>query len=81
MEILVSCFFAGPLVEQEPFSFQGTAGVKEVESAKDKEVTALRGDEAYDLVPKVDGVTPMMYKWVLKLENKAEGSTTLFGRC
>ncbi|KAK8958297.1 hypothetical protein KSP40_PGU001661 [Platanthera guangdongensis] len=77
----VSCFFTGPLVEREPSNCECTTVVREVENAKDEEVTILRGDEACDLVPKVDGVTPVMFKWVLKLEKKTDGSMTPFGRC
>ncbi|KAK8966383.1 hypothetical protein KSP40_PGU010430 [Platanthera guangdongensis] len=78
---LVSYFFAGPLVERVPSSCKDTTRVKEVDYAKDEEVISLRGNEAWDLVPKVVGVTPVTYKWRLKLKKKEEGSITPFRRC
>ncbi|KAK8940855.1 hypothetical protein KSP39_PZI009825 [Platanthera zijinensis] len=74
----VSCFFAGPLDEREPASFNEATGVKEWEDAMREEMDALKKNETWDLVPKVDGITPVTCKWVFKLKKKADGSIERF---
>ncbi|KAK8951797.1 hypothetical protein KSP39_PZI003445 [Platanthera zijinensis] len=74
----VSCFFAGPLDEREPASFNEATGVKEWEDAMREEMDALKKNETWDLVPKVDGIAPVTCKWVFKLKKKADGSIERF---
>ncbi|KAK8923921.1 hypothetical protein KSP39_PZI019707 [Platanthera zijinensis] len=59
---LVSCFFAGPLDEREPSSFENVTGVKEWEDVMDEEMDAHKKNETWVLVPKVEDITPVTCK-------------------
>jgi len=78
---ICSCFFAGPLDDQEPSCFEEATGVKEWDKAMDEEMKALRKNETWDLVPKVDGVTLVTCKWVYKVKKKTDGSIERYKAC
>lgn len=51
-----SCFFAGPINDEEPSSFEEAKGIKEWELAIDAEMDALAKNQTWSLVPKPDNV-------------------------
>ncbi|KAG7548326.1 Integrase catalytic core [Arabidopsis suecica] len=73
-----SCFFAAPLDDDEPSSYDEAKGVQEWEAAMKEEMSALKKNETWDLVPKPKDVEPVSCKWVYRIKRKADGSIDRF---
>ncbi|KAG7551025.1 Zinc finger CCHC-type [Arabidopsis thaliana x Arabidopsis arenosa] len=73
-----SCFFAAPLDDDEPSSYEEAKGVQEWEAAMKEEMSALKKNETWDLVPKPKDVEPVSCKWVYRIKRKADGSIDRF---
>jgi len=59
-----SCFFAGPIDDEEPHTSEEAKGNKEWELAMDDEMKALEKNQTWSLVPKPKDVQPVSCKWV-----------------
>lgn len=73
-----SCFFAAPLDEDEPTSYDEAKGIQEWETAMNEEMNALMQNETWYLVPKPKDVQPVSCKWVYRIKRKADGSIDRF---
>ena len=71
---ITECFFAGPIDESEPSSYEDAKGNPDWEVAMKEEISALHKNETWDLVPKPEGVKPVSCKWVYKVKRKSNGS-------
>ncbi|KAB5548499.1 hypothetical protein DKX38_011905 [Salix brachista] len=60
-----SCFFAGPIDDEEPFCFQKAKDLKQWQQTMDEEMSGLvKNEETWDLVPKPKEVQPASCEWV-----------------
>lgn len=73
-----SCYFAGPMDEDEPSCYEEAKDSEDWQLAMDEEMKALMKNETWDLVPRTGSVCPITCKWVYKLKRKADGSIDRF---
>lgn len=71
---VVSCFFAGPIDDNEPSCYDEAKGVHEWEKAMEEEISALDKNKTWELVPKPKDIEPVSCKWVYKIKRKADGT-------
>jgi len=68
-----SCFFAGPIDDEEPRTFEEAKGNKEWELVMDDEMKALEKNQTWSLVPKSKDVQPVSCKWYTKSKENRMG--------
>jgi transposase InsO family protein len=59
---------------EEPTNYEEAAKNIKWRDAMEEEMTALRQNQTWELVPKPNGVKPISCKWVYKVKTKADGS-------
>lgn len=58
----------------EPSSYEEACQNREWQMAMNEEISALKANQTWDLVPKPEEVKPISCRWVYKLKTRADGS-------
>ena len=59
---------------REPASYEEVCQSREWQMAMNEEISALKANKTWDLVPKPEEVQPISCRWVYKLKTLADGS-------
>ncbi|KAK4407753.1 Retrovirus-related Pol polyprotein from transposon TNT 1-94 [Sesamum angolense] len=70
---ITSCLFAGASSE-EPECYKEAKGCLEWETTMQDEIEALRRNDTWELVPKLENSQPVTCKWVYQLKKKSNGT-------
>lgn len=58
----------------EPVSYEEAMQSKEWQKALEEEISALKVNHTWDLVPKLEEVKPISCRWVYKVKTRVDGS-------
>lgn len=70
---ILSCFFMDDLYGDEPKSYNAAKETPEWEEAMQEEISALKKNCTWELVPKPENVDLVTCKWIYKLKKGADG--------
>ncbi|KAL0388998.1 UNVERIFIED_CONTAM: Retrovirus-related Pol polyprotein from transposon TNT 1-94 [Sesamum calycinum] len=77
---ITSCFFVGASSE-EPECYDEAKGCLEWEAAMQDEIEALRRNDTWELVPKLENSQLVTCKWVYQLKKKSNGTIDHYKAC